>query len=397
MGAGEKAMTLELNRVAAQIDDMGREFAGRAGRERQALPAARALLTHFAGEQEMLCQVAESQPGQRLRCASPGDERLDSALPAPALPSHVTLAASDGSQIYPDRHGLAFYYAINIGSIVYCHGSDQAPRVATEPRLRYTDEQIYPGGEPISSDTVGIERNLAEMEVLTGLLLEEAAQGPPCLGLGDGPLLIWLRPGELPEGRRSRILADYLGCLDRLGAAGIPVGGFVSRPHSAEVVALLYLAHLEPEERQAGRSLADTGYRGLTDRALFGFLETGQRSALFVRGTPTNQDFRARGHAIHFFYLNTGSDVARVEIPEWVARQDAQLDLVHAAVYDQCSFNNGYPYILTRADEQAVILAEERRVLEEMLVQAMIRHGLPLPELSRKAQQKKVARWRRHP
>jgi hypothetical protein len=390
-------MTLELNRVAAQIDDMGRELAGRARRERRVLPAARALLAHFATERDLLCQVAESQAGQRLRCALPGDENLDSTLTSQALPAHVTLAACDGSQIYPDRHGLAFYYAINIGSIVYCHGSGQAPRVATEPRLGYTEEQIYPGGEPITGDTVGIERNLAEMEVLTRLLLTEAAQGPPCVGLGDGPLLIWLRPGELPEGRRSRILADYLGCLDRLGAAGLPVAGFVSRPHSAEVIALLYLAHLEPEAREVVRSLADTDYRGLTDRALFGFLETGQRSALFVRGTPTNHDFRARGHAIFFFYLNTGSDLARVEIPEWVARQPAQLDLVHAAVYDQCCFNNGYPYVLTRADEQAVILGEERRVLEEMLMQAMIKHGLPLPELSRKAQQKKVARWRRHP
>ena len=210
-GRGNESVTLELNRVAAQIDDMGRELAGRAGRERQVLPAARALLTLFAGEREMLCQVAGSQAGQQLRCASPGDESLDAPLPAQAMPAHVTLAASDGSQIYPDRHGLAFYYAINIGSIVYCHGSGQAPRVATEPRLRYTDEQIYPGGEPITSDTVGIERNLAEMEVLTDLLLAEAAQGPPCLGIGDGPLLIWLRPGELPEGRRSRILSDYLG------------------------------------------------------------------------------------------------------------------------------------------------------------------------------------------
>ena len=64
-------------------------------------------------------------------------------------------------------------------------------------------------------------------------------------------------------------------------------------------------------------------------------------------------------------------------------------------VYDQCRFNNGYPYVLTRADELAVILGEEREALETMIVQAMVRHGLPLPELSRKAQQKQVARWRR--
>jgi hypothetical protein len=114
-----------------------------------------------------------------------------------------------------------------------------------------------------------------------------------------------------------------------------------------------------------------------------------------VRGTAANQDLSARGHEIWFFYLNTGADLARVEVPEWVACNARQLDLVHAVVYDQCRFNNGYPYVLTRADEQAIILSEEREVLEGMIVQAMARHGLPYPELSRKAQQKGVARWRR--
>jgi len=39
------------------------------------------------------------------------------------------------------------------------------------------------------------------------------------------------------------------------------VAGFVSRPHSAEVVALLYLRQLEEEQRGQVRSLSDTPYR----------------------------------------------------------------------------------------------------------------------------------------
>jgi hypothetical protein len=199
-------------------------------------------------------------------------------------------------------------------------------------------------------------------------------------------------------------LESYLASLDRLRADGVAVAGFVSRPHSAEVVTLLYLAQLEPPQRQHVSSLGETDFRGLTDRELFGDLGPGERSALFQRGTATNEDFRHRGHAVCFFYLNTapgGSDestrtsFARVEIPEWVAQEPEQLDLVQAAVYDQCRLSNGYPYVLTRADEQAVIHGEEREVLEAMIVRAMTRHGLPLPELSRKAQQKQVARWRR--
>jgi hypothetical protein len=395
MGMEGRAMTLELNKVSDQIDDMGQVLAGRARHQRRVLPAARKLLHLYANDQVRLRQVAESDVGQRLRCASPGDEALDRASPAPDMPEQATLVAADGSQIFPDRHGLAFYYVINIGSIVFRHGSGRAPVASTDPHLFFTDDQVYPDGAPISGDLVSAQRGLAEMRMLADLTLAEPEVGVPRLALADGPLLIWLPRADLPKGWQQRILDDYLACLDRMRSSGATVAGFVSRPHSAEVVALLYLAQLEPEERQAVASLAETDYRGLTDRALFGTLKAGQRSALFVRGTAANRDFGARGHEVFFFYLNTSTDLARVEVPEWVAQRPGLLDLVHAAVYDQSRFNSGYPYILTRADEQAVILGDEREALQGMIVRAMARHDLPIPELSRKAQQKQVARWRR--
>ncbi|MGD9318088.1 MAG: DNA double-strand break repair nuclease NurA, partial [Anaerolineae bacterium] len=299
-------MTLELNKVTQQIEEMGQVLAERVGRQRKALPAARELLRLFAHRQEELRQVAESEAGQRWRCASPGDESLDGRFPVPSLPERVTLVAADGSQIYPDRHGMAFYYVINVGSIVFRRGSGQAPDAATDPRLFYAEDQVYPDGRPVSSDLVSAERDLAEMRTLVALSLDEPAGGPLRLALADGSLLIWLQRAAIPEGQQARILGDYLASLDRLRAADVSVAGFVSRPHSAEVVALLYLAHLEPEQRLAVGGLADTGYRGLTDRALFGNLQAGERSALFARGTAVNRDFRGRGHAIYFFYLNTG-------------------------------------------------------------------------------------------
>jgi len=389
-------MTLELTKVAAQIEEMGRVLAERRQRHNKVLPAAQALLHLYARDQEELCRVAASEPGRRLRCASPGDEPLDAALPAPPMPAQATLIAADGSQIYPDRHGPVFYYAINIGSIVFRHGSGQAPTASTDPHLFYTEDKVYPGGDPVSSDLVNVERSVAEMRVLTDLILAESGD-LPCLGLTDGSLLLWIERAALPSERQTDLLATYLACLSRLRAAQGPVmAGFVSRPHSAEVVALLYLRQVEEDQRGQVAGLSETPYRGLTDRALFrDLLRPGERSALFARGAAANERYRAEGHRIWFFYLNTGAEIARVELPEWLACQPPALSLVHAAVYDQCRFNKGYPYILTRADEQAVIQGEEREALEVMLSQAMLRHGLDLPELSRKAQQKQVARWRK--
>jgi len=394
-GPEEQTVTLEMSKVTRQIEDMGRVLAERASRQSRAVPAARALLREFADRQPELRLVAESEAGQRLRCATPGDESLNLARPARSMPEPATLVAADGSQIFPDRHGPAFYYVINVGSIVFRHGSGQAPQVATTPRLYYAEKEVFPSGNPISGDLISARRDLAEMCILAEQTLAEPANGPPRLALADGPLLIWLQRAAIPEEEQTRILHDYLACLSRLRAGGAAVAGFVSRPRSAEVIALLYLAHLPEEERQAVKGLDDTDFRGLTDRTLFGYLRPGERSALFVRGTATNRDFGAQGHTIFFFYLNTGTDLARIEIPEWTARNTKHLDLVHAAVYDQCRFNNGYPYILTRADEQAVILGEERQLLEDMIRHAMLRHGLAMPESSPKAQQKEVARWRR--
>lgn len=394
-GRRGQTMTLELNKVTRQVEEMGQVLAERAERRQRALPAAHALLRHFAHQQEELRRVAESEAGRRWRCASPGNEPLDASYATPDLPQRVTLIAADGSQIYPDRHGLAFYYAINVGSVVFRHGSAQAPDVGTQPRLFYEEKQVYPEGRLITSDLVSVQRDLSEMRALADLALAEPSSGPPRLALADGSLLIWLQRAAIPEGQRVRILEGYLTCLDQLQTDGAMVAGFVSRPQSAEVVALLYLAHLEPEERMLKDGLAGTDYEGLADRALFGYLKPGERSALFVRGTASNEDFQARGHTVYFFYLNTGSELARVEVPEWVVHRPQRLNLVHAAVQEQCRFNNGYPYVLTRADEQAVILNEEREALEGMIMQAMARNGLPMPELSRKAQQKQVARWRR--
>ena len=103
----------------------------------------------------------------------------------------------------------------------------------------------------------------------------------------------------------------------------------------------------------------------------------GERSAVFESGSPANLDYYQKaGHSIHFFYLNAGrpgkDSLLRIEVPEWVARNPAQLNLVHAAIVEQCRVTDGFPYVLMRAHELAVVTVAERREFEQMVTGALV-------------------------
>jgi hypothetical protein len=103
----------------------------------------------------------------------------------------------------------------------------------------------------------------------------------------------------------------------------------------------------------------------------------GERSALFRSSWSTSRE-RYEAHEIHFFYLNVGSEIARVEVPGWVARAPTSLDLMHAVVYDQGRRGQGYPRALIEAHEKAVITAADRRVYEALIAQSLIARGVKL-------------------
>jgi len=81
---------------------------------------------------------------------------------------------------------------------------------------------------------------------------------------------------------------------------------------------------------------------------------------------------------IRFFYLNVGREIARVEVPAWVAQDQVLLDRLHAVIYDQAQKGNGYPYALSRAHEQAVVNTADRERFNELVTAALLRQGLPV-------------------
>ena len=77
-----------------------------------------------------------------------------------------------------------------------------------------------------------------------------------------------------------------------------------------------------------------------------------------------------------------------------VEKDQAALDILHAAIVDQARLTGDYPYVLARADELAVISHEEREAVEMMLALEMRRLGLT-PDISSKQRSKNAFRSRK--
>ncbi|MGD2105900.1 MAG: DNA double-strand break repair nuclease NurA, partial [Anaerolineae bacterium] len=335
-------MTLELSQLTQEVQTMGEVVASRQHLYADLVDLARQWLADFAEEGAALRHTARSE-----LAAVPTEQPLDAVHPLPGIPERFTVIAADGSQIQPDRHGAALYYMINVGSLIYRHGSGEAPEASSEATIGYTEDDLYENGVPVAGNLLDVRRDLAEVRRLAdGCAAERSG---PTAALVDGSIVLWVLK-DLPGQARSTKVAAYLDQLERIRGAGSCIGGFISRPGYREIARLLYLASVDGDKKKVGEQ--PNPLEHLPDRAIFTHLPPGARSALFISPKEINRRYYARaGHEVHFFYLNLASEgkgpvIARVEVPAWVADDDERLNLIHGAVVAQARITGDYPYAL---------------------------------------------------
>ncbi|MCB0214285.1 MAG: DNA double-strand break repair nuclease NurA [Anaerolineae bacterium] len=398
-------MTLELNQVAQQVKAMGRSLAAQRPQLDDNLQRAQGLLRQFSNEQgvlhERIQRAEKAQQGQRFEWvgAAPTQEALAEAYPLPPCPEKLTVIASDGSQIHPDPHAITLYYLINTGCIIYRHGSNKKPETYNpKPQLFYEPDDLFDDqGRLISTGEVNVKRDLAELEVLTNIGPAYRQIVPePVIALMDGQLT--LRVIDLPFDQQQDRQDEYIALLDILREADVLLAGYIDRPRSTFTLSLIHLASLAFEDISE-ENLRRNDFRPLTDLDLFNFLGPGQRSAIFSVRAKGLDRYTFAGHTIHFFYLNVSNNpavphLARIEIPAWIVANPASLNTLHAAIVRQARITGGYPYVLARADELAVISNEEREAVDMMLAVAMRQQGLS-PEISLKQRNKNAYRFGR--
>jgi hypothetical protein len=365
-------MTLELSQLTHDVRAMGQAVAERRQAYADLVYLARQWLAEYADQGATL-----RHPARQIQAAIPTDEPLDAVVPMPPVPPSFTVVAADGSQIQPDRHSVALFYLINVGSLIYRHGSGKAPEAHSAATLGYTEDDLYEDGRRVEGNLLDVRRDLAELKRLADVCTKE--QSNLTVALVDGSIILWILEQQSGAGRSAKVAA-YLDQLDRIRHSGGAVAGFISRPGYGDVARLLHLASVEGDPKQAERQ--PNPFELLSDRAVFATLPPGARSALFASPKPiVQQQYASRGHEVLFFCVNVVQEgmepaIARVEVPAWVAEDRARLSLTHGAIVTQARITGDYPYALARADELAYISSRERAALEEMVTTALLRAGL---------------------
>ncbi|MBO9310437.1 MAG: DNA double-strand break repair nuclease NurA [Chloroflexi bacterium] len=395
-------MALQFDKLEAQIVELGKALAERGQAAAEELRGAIDLLSQLNDLDAIWEQIKIARRNDAgFRGAAPFNEPINQPIPLPALPPRATLFAADGSQIYPDLHAPAPYWLANIGVFIYHHGTNALPEMISEPQLFFGDEDVRaPDGQLLSAAAINARRTVYELQFLAKVVSERQESVPPLVAMCDGPLLHMPFGKEIPDAKQLE--ANYHEAFDFLIDAGAALLGYVDRPSSRFVLYTLYLMTLPPEEITAA-NLARVRLEGMTDADLYKLLlPCGARSGMMVQQSPLNKDYKDRfspAHEIIFFYLNTAAHgqapyLARVEIPQWVARDKELVDAVHALVYDQCQIADRYPYALTRADEIAAVQPADKRALDERIAIELLRHGQPV-EISQKLSMKWRARYGR--
>jgi hypothetical protein len=201
------------------------------------------------------------------------------------------------------------------------------------------------------------------------------------LAMVDGSLIYWFLE-QLPLEARDRILPQILEAWDQLRNLGIPLMGYLSASRSSEALNFLRLQacpHKVPDcitycPNQLEKTPCQV-LEPLRDTAIWTIqLQPGQRSTLW-RSSARILDLYG-SHAIYFCYVHVGTEIARIEVPAWVAENPALLDQSLGLMLAQVQKGYGYPVALAEAHNQAVVRGGDRARFFALLEQQMIKAGL---------------------
>ena len=256
----------------------------------------------------------------------------------------VGVVGIDGSQIYPSID-VPFMWGY-VRAVAY--------RMSEKPLMLSSflaESELHKGGTPRAITDAA--RTLIESDMM--LHAHNTWTGDK-LVLMDNPLLPFFHEVG------GSYLKVYLQNMEAMLDDKVMVAGVVSEPRSQLLIALLRLY---------------SGKDDLPDIKDVSFMRhalgDGQRTAVYMHGTPRNDHFIDKGMGVYFFFVRIGDAILRVEVPEWIANDEASIETVHNSIARDSKI--GYSYTLSRAHQAVVVVRQEEERYQNLAMAEYIRNG----------------------
>ena len=286
--------------------------------------------------------------------------------------SDYTAIAADGSEVPINEDFFFPYYIINIGFIALKYGKNHFFFADSNAKIYFEENELY--------EKVGDKSFLVRGELLSSkMLLEESKKleellkdfytvEVPVLALFDGTLIQW-EIKEKSETYKNNFVKNFQRMILKALQLKAPLAGYISGTRSRDVMEMIRI-FLEMKGEDFDKQLLSI----IKDADIFKIiLRKGERSAMFRSNAPILNLYKA---PIYFFFLNVGSEVVRIEIPEFIAFDNDLLEITCALILSQSKKGGGYPVALKEAHEQAVIKSSERVFIEELFIDFLRKKGI---------------------
>uniref|UniRef100_UPI00286E91FE DNA double-strand break repair nuclease NurA n=1 Tax=Chamaesiphon sp. VAR_48_metabat_403 TaxID=2964700 RepID=UPI00286E91FE len=391
---------LDINKVAKQLPGIGQHLVRENTANQHRLQLATASLRQAISRQPELAAIHQQWGNRLFFNTSIPVEPLDTRIDIAAPPDRQTVLATDGSQIAPSHHEIAYCYLINVGRVMIHYGQNLHPLLDSIPEVFYQQEDLYISRQwGISTEEwLGYRRAVSEATVLAELGCNwvdppfgfddkvdpnspPSQPRVPTLAMVDGSLVYWFLE-QLPTDAREQILNPILAAWEELRLAGIPIVGYLSASRSIDNLNLLRLLTCPHDVPDCPLHCGDATklpcqqFEGLRDTTLWNTqLAPGQRSCWW-KSTAKILDYYDEAHKTYFCYLNVGTEIARIEVPAWVAQDEDLADVTLSMIISQVNKGYGYPVALAESHNQAVVRGADRSSFFALLERELIKTGI---------------------
>jgi len=275
------------------------------------------------------------------------------------LPSS-TLVAIDGSQIMPSKEISYPIAVVQAGyfMISFPNTLKESAEISSDtfPKTLLAADSVVTNGEMLTEGDVSLKRQSLEIETARKLLIKLKEMDNPLILL-DGTLIYSYMAKLNPKTRKDAI-KELVNFLWQAEKSKIPVVGYIDTSYAKDLSNTLQLL----TGKKATKKISDPG--------LFNplLLNPGDYTIPFICKREPLSEYEIYKTKICFAYLRVNSvRVVRLEFPLWIYEKGLYKKII-TRIFAEAALSHGYPRVLTRAHEIAVLTLGEREKFHNLVL-----------------------------